>query len=50
MNEAISNDMGMEIQWVDKKEEKVIVKFKSIKVPVEMNSGYYNSQIKPLCN
>ncbi len=50
MNNEMITDDEITIQWVDRKDDKYIVKFESIEVPVEMNSGYYNSMIKPLYN
>ena len=50
MRQANLSDGSLSIQWVDKKEDKYVVKFASIAVPVEMNQSFYLNTLKHLEN
>lgn len=38
-----SQNSDIAIQWVKRHDNKYLVKFNSIKIPIEMNERYYNS-------
>lgn len=50
MKETQSNNNCLSIQWVNKLEDKYLVKFEKLDVPIEMNDKYYMSVIKHLEN
>ena len=50
MRQAEKSDDSLSIQWVDKKEDKFVVKFDSIAVPIEMDQSFYLNILKHLGN
>jgi hypothetical protein len=50
MREIQSNNDSLSIQWINKLDDKYLVKFKTIDVPIEMDDKYYKSIMKYLQN
>lgn len=50
MNEAQQQIEDVSIEWIKKNENKFIVKFDRINIPIEMNKTYFESILKHLQN
>jgi len=49
MNQNTSN-LDLEIEWFEKMDNRFVVKFDKVNIPVEMNKTYFDSVLKHLHN